>query len=243
MLCIAAAVLGCAEAASESYELQRRFDDGEWSSIATFTIQRQTSHSPARVKSPPAAMAELSASEKTALVSAQLVSYRAFQPGNEANAVVVSTSPCSIIRGFDAVDSRTVLLKQRIKVVPGTGTSLLGLQIDSETNFFHAKMLNGDECDKTVVQKLFPVVQMKVEVEVANPTPVKAVRYSDLKILSEQGAPKKNEPKVTVKRVKNEKGEWVETEVPVDERGFLQKYWMYLLIPIIMSTVQNLKKS
>uniref|UniRef100_A0A0A9YFW9 Uncharacterized protein n=1 Tax=Lygus hesperus TaxID=30085 RepID=A0A0A9YFW9_LYGHE len=75
----------------------------------------------------------------------------------------VVLTPCSIIRGFVAVDSQTVMLNEQFKVVPGQGSSLIGLQVSSYTNFFHAKMRNGDECDRSIVHRLFPSVRTQAQ--------------------------------------------------------------------------------
>lgn len=91
---------------------------------------------------------------------------------------VVSLTPCSIIRGFTAIDSQTVMLTERFKLLPGQGSSLVGLQVSSHTNFFHAKMRNGDECDKSIVHKLFPSVRTQAELQLLQPVyPMRVVKY------------------------------------------------------------------
>lgn len=247
LLNVSCAVYG----ASQAYTLERRVgQDGEWTSMATFAISRQTSQAPARIRAQTTPEMDLNTEQREQIATSDLIYYRAYPSSSEkrapADTVVVTISPCSLIRGFDAVDSKTVLLTERLKVVPGPGTSLLGLQVSSETNVFHAKMQHGDECDRSVVQRLFPTVRLRAEVGLVHPVQVtQKVRYEDLRVLSEavEDRNKKSGSKKTA-RSRNEDGEEVkeEEEAPVDDRSFLQKYWMYLVLPIVMSVIQNMKK-
>ncbi|CAD2215299.1 hypothetical protein AGDE_01822 [Angomonas deanei] len=161
--------------------------------------------------------------------------------------ISASTSPCALIRGFEAVDGTTVALHENIKILPGEGTSIVGLQVIADTNFFHSKMRNGDECDLTVVQKLFPTVRISAHVSLLQPTALMStVRYKDLEDLEAAKAadgPKKAEgPKKSIRKVKNADGEWVEEEIIVEEKSFIQKYWMYLVVPFVLQIVQGLAK-
>lgn len=235
------------QAASQVYSVQRRLGIvSEWATIASFTVTRQSSQSPAHIRFKATAGVDLTKEEKQAITAADIIYYRAIPKDGDAAAVadasVVAVTPCSIIRGFEAVDSRTVVLHEKIKVLPGPGTSIIGLQLSSETNFFHSKMLRGAECDLSVVEKLFPVVRVQLTVGLLHATePLNKVRYEDLGVLQEGAAEASaaKTPKTTTRKVKNDQGEWVEEEVPVDNRSFLQKYWMYFLIPVIMSFLQK----
>ncbi|KAG5506392.1 hypothetical protein JKF63_05895 [Porcisia hertigi] len=238
-----------AHAASQSYVLERRVgSDGEWVKLGSFTISRLSSQAVARISTQLGDESTLSMEERDHFSTADLVFYRAYayQAGMPApqHATTVSVTPCSLIRGFDAIDSKTVVLNENIKVVPGPNTSLLGLQVSSEVNIFHSKMQNGDECDRSVVQKLFPTVLLKTKVGLVHPLKVaRKVRYEDLTALVEAEDSEKNKkkPKTEKRQVRNAEGEIVEEVVPVDDRSFLQKYWMYFVLPIVMSLLQNLK--
>ncbi|GET88082.1 transmembrane protein, putative [Leishmania tarentolae] len=237
------------DAVSQSYVLERRVgSDGEWAGIGAFSISRLSSQAPARISTQLPGEVSLSMDERNKLASADLVYYRAY-PNQEGKPVpkhptTVVVTPCSLIRGFEAMDSKTVVLHENINIAPGANTSLMGLQVSSETNFFHSKMLAGDECDHSVVQKLFPTVRLNTKVGLVHPLKVaRKVRYEDLNAMKEAEDAKKTKgrPPTEKRMVRNAEGEVVEEEVPVDERSFLQKYWMYIVIPIVMSVLQNMK--
>ncbi|KPI85508.1 hypothetical protein ABL78_5428 [Leptomonas seymouri] len=237
-----------AHAASQSYVLERRVgDDADWTQIGSFAISRISPQAPARVSTQLRGELSMTSEQREQLATAGFIYYRAYpyQEGRSApeHPTTVVITPCSLIRGFDAIDSRTVVLNENIRVVAGPNTTLLGLQVSSETNFFHSKMVNGDECDRSVVRELFPTVRLRTKLSMVHPVKAsRQVNYEDLKVLivSENDKQAKK-PKVEVRQVRNADGEIVEEEVPVDERSFLQKYWMYLVLPIVMSVIQNLK--
>ncbi|KPA75403.1 putative mitochondrial hypothetical protein [Leptomonas pyrrhocoris] len=238
-----------AHAASQPYVLERRVGaDADWVTIGSFAISRISPQAPARVSTQLRGELSMTMEQREEFAGASFIYYRAypFQEGKAApeHPATVVVTPCSLIRGFDAVDSKTVVLNENIRVVPGPNTTLLGLQVSSETNFFHSKMVNGDACDRSVVQKLFPTVRLQTKIGLVHPVRVsRKVNYEDLKVLiaSENDKQGKKKPKVQVRQVRNAEGELVEEEVPVDERSFLQKYWMYIVLPIGMSLIQNLK--
>ncbi|KAG5479948.1 hypothetical protein LSCM1_06366 [Leishmania martiniquensis] len=252
MLCLLLAVLAfvCANSAhamSRSYVLERRVgSDGEWAKVGSFAISRLSSQALARISTQLGGEASLSIEERNRFAAADLVYYRAYpyQEGRPApkHATTVVVTPCSLIRGFDAIDSKTVVLNEEIRIVPGPNASLMGLQVSSETNVFHSKMQRGDECDRSVVQKLFPTVRLNTRVGLVHPVKVaRKVRYEDLSILMEEAKDKGEKLRSEKRQVRNAEGEIVEEEVPVDDRSFLQKYWMYFVIPIAMSVLQNMK--
>ncbi|CAJ1008066.1 hypothetical protein Q4I28_003379 [Leishmania naiffi] len=238
-----------AHATSQSYVLERRIgSDGEWARVGSFAISHLSSQTPARISTQLAGEVSLSSEERSNFAAADLVYYRAY-PYQEGKPVpkcapTVVVTPCSLIRGFDAIDSKTVVLHENIKIVPGPNASLVGLQVSSETNFFHSKMQKGDECDRSVVQKLFPTVHLNTKVGLVQPLKVaRKVRYEDLRALveAENAENTKGKPKTEKRQVSNAEGDITEVEVPVDDRSFLQKYWMYFVIPIAMSVLQNMK--
>lgn len=252
VLVVVAVALVCAataQAASQSYVLERRIGTaGEWASMGSFAISRLSPQAPARISTQLGGEVSLSMEERSQFAAADLIYYRAYAHHEGApapkEATTVVMTPCSLIRGFDAKDSKTVVLNENIKVVPGPNTSLAGLQVSSETNFFHSKMQKGDECDRSVVQKLFPTVRLHTRLGLVHPVKIaRKVRYEDLTALveAEESKNKKAKPKTEKRQVRNAEGEIVEEEVPVDDRSFLQKYWMYLVLPIAMSVLQNLK--
>ncbi|KAG5480661.1 hypothetical protein CUR178_05796 [Leishmania enriettii] len=236
-----------AHAALQSYVLERRVgSDGDWAEVGTFAISRLSSQALARISTQLRGEVSLSMDERNRFAAADLVYYRAYpyREGAPApkHATTVVVTPCSLIRGFDAIDSKTVVLNEHIKIVPGPNTSLMGLQVSSETNFFHSKMQSGDECDRSVVQKLFPTVRLNTKVGIVHPLKVaRKVRYEDLAVLAEEEKGTGAKSRAEKRQVRNEEGEIVEVEVPVDDRSFLQKYWMYFVIPIVMSVLQNMK--
>ncbi|KAL7704115.1 hypothetical protein N2W54_007976 [Lotmaria passim] len=241
-------VATAAQAASQSYVLERRVgSDAEWVNVGSFAISRVSPQAPARVSNQQLGEQSMSMEQREQFAAADLIYYRAYPyrqgSGAPAHPVTVVFTPCSLIRGFDAIDSKTVVLNENIRVVPGPNTTLLGLQMSSETNFFHSKMMNGDECDRSVVQKLFPTVRLRMKLGLVHPvTASRKVNYEDLKVLIASEAERQGKkPKTQVRQVRNADGELVEEEVPVDDRSFLQKYWMYLVLPIVVSVIQNLK--
>ncbi|KAK7202206.1 transmembrane protein [Novymonas esmeraldas] len=250
VLSVAALVCaGVAQAASQTYALERRVgSEGTWTRLGTFAISRISPSAPARISTQLGAEASLSMEERQQFTAADVIFYRAY-PHEEGQpvprfAATVVIAPCSLIRGFLAVDGKTVVLNENIKVVPGPNTSLLGLQVSSETNIFHSKMQKGDECDRSVVQTLFPTVRLKTSLGLAHPAKAaRKVRYEDLTALAEAERARNNKekPPPAKRQVRNADGEIVEEDVPVDDRSFLQKYWMYLALPIVMSFVQNMK--
>ncbi|EKG01740.1 hypothetical protein TCSYLVIO_007257, partial [Trypanosoma cruzi] len=157
------------DAASEVYELQRRVGvAGDWESISSMTISRGPVGATAKLKQNKDAQdsgkdIDLTKEKKTALAKAQFVYYRLVRKGDKdgINAVSVVLTPCSLVRDFDALDSRTVVLRESLRVAVGPDATVVGLQATSGTNTFHAKMLNGDECDLSILS-LFPNVRMRV---------------------------------------------------------------------------------
>lgn len=236
-----------AQAASQSYVLERRTGaDAEWVNVGSFAISRISPQAPARISTQLHGEVSMTMEQRDQFAAADLIYYRAYpyQDGKTvpAHPTTVVVTPCTLIRGFDAIDSKTVVLNENLRVVPGPNTTLLGLQVSSETNFFHSKMVNGDECDRSVVQKLFPTVRLQTRLGLVHPAKVsRKVNYEDLKVLIASADPKAKKAPKQVRQVRNAEGELVEEEVPVDDRSFLQKYWMYFVLPIGMSIIQNMK--
>ncbi|KAF5221373.1 putative transmembrane protein [Trypanosoma cruzi] len=254
------------DAASEVYELQRRVGvAGDWESISSMTISRGPVGATAKLKQNKDAQdsgkdIDLTKEKKTALAKAQFVYYRLVREGDKdgINAVSVVLTPCSLVRDFDALDSRTVVLRESLRVAVGPDATVVGLQATSGTNTFHAKMLNGDECDLSILS-LFPNVRMRVSVGLVEPTAPRSLpdyaeldtiaRLSDSKSTGSKdrkskksgAAPSSYGDHPSEKQQAGMLGEKDEGEEPEeDNRTFLQKYWTFLVIPFLVSLIQGL---
>ncbi|RNC58303.1 hypothetical protein TcCL_ESM04110 [Trypanosoma cruzi] len=254
------------DAASEVYELQRRVGvAGDWESISSMTISRGPVGATAKLKQNKDAQdsgkdIDLTKEKKTALAKAQFVYYRLVRKGDKdgINAVSVVLTPCSLVRDFDALDSRTVVLRESLRVAVGPDATVVGLQATSGTNTFHAKMLNGDECDLSILS-LFPNVRMRVSVGLVEPTAPRSLpdyaeldtiaRLSDSKSTGSKdrkskksgAAPSSYGDHPSEKQQAGMLGEKDEGEEPEeDNRTFLQKYWTFLVIPFLVSLIQGL---
>ncbi|PBJ80341.1 hypothetical protein TcG_13473 [Trypanosoma cruzi] len=254
------------DAASEVYELQRRVGvAGDWESISSMTISRGPVGATAKLKQNKDAQdsgkdIDLTKEKKTALAKAQFVYYRLVRKGDKdgINAVSVVLTPCSLVRDFDALDSRTVVLRESLRVAVGPDATVVGLQATSGTNTFHAKMLNGDECDLSILS-LFPNVRMRVSVGLVEPTAPRSLpdyaeldtiaRLSDSKSTGSKdrkgkksgAAPSSYGDHPSEQQQAGMLGEKDEGEGPEeDDRTFLQKYWTFLVIPFLVSVIQGL---
>ncbi|KAH9601172.1 hypothetical protein LSM04_005478 [Trypanosoma melophagium] len=254
-----ATVVISAEAATQSYLLQRRVGaKGEWEPITTLTISRISDASPKLKLKHPTEAVELTKEKKKAFAEAVFVYYRLIREDDTdgKSAVSVALTPCSILRGFEAVDSRSVVLRELLGVVVGPGTTAWGLQTTSETNAFHAKLVNGDECDRSILS-LFPHVRVQATVALVEPVAPQSVPdYTELDRLmrKDDGKSPRN------RRSKRKSGVKSTNTPPVygeelppppqqngddegeeeDNRTFLQKYWLFLVMPFVFSVVQGL---
>ncbi|RNF03862.1 hypothetical protein TraAM80_05516 [Trypanosoma rangeli] len=261
-------VTGASEAVSEVYDLQRRLGaEGDWEAISSITISRVSVDATAKLWQNSEALdsgkqGDLTKEKKAALAKAQFVYYRLVRKGDVdgSSAVSIALTPCSLVRGFEAADSRTVLLRESLRVAVGTGATVVGLQATSGTNTFHAKMLNGDECDLGILS-LFPHVRLQASVGLVEPTAPRSLPdYADLDALAKlgnsksagkKGAKKKGggaaskatslyggNPQQQQAGVAEEQDQAEQPEE--DDRTFIQKYWTFLLIPFAMSLLQGL---
>nr|CCC89277.1 conserved hypothetical protein [Trypanosoma congolense IL3000] len=240
-------------AASESYTLHRKVDgDADWRTIGTFTVSRHSPDSPAKLRyQPPRDEMELSAEEKKAMATAKFVYYRAVRHGDDtsAGAVSIALSPCSLVRGFEAVGHRTMLLHETLVAAIGHNVTIIGLQAVSNTNMFHARMVDGDECDLSVLF-LFPEVKMRVRVGLLAPSsPLTVPNYTELDIYMGRVAKEKRAKKGGKKAGDRKEATGAESpltakeelqEEEEDERTFLQKYWVYIVVPFVISVIQSL---
>ncbi|KAF8277074.1 putative transmembrane protein [Trypanosoma cruzi] len=266
LFALLAMTVAASDAASEVYELQRRVGvAGDWESISSMTISRGPVGATAKLKQNKDAQdsgkdIDLTKEKKTALAKAQFVYYRLVREGDKdgINAVSVVLTPCSLVRDFDALDSRTVVLRESLRVAVGPDATVVGLQATSGTNTFHAKMLNGDECDLSILS-LFPNVRMRVSVGLVEPTAPRSLpdyaeldtiaRLSDSKSTGSKdrkskksgAAPSSYGDHPSEKQQAGMLGEKDEGEEPEeDNRTFLQKYWTFLVIPFLVSLIQGL---
>lgn len=267
LLSIAAAAV---DAASQSYVLQRRMGVADnWEAIASVTVSRAFANAPAILRheakkegaAGPDDHTDLSSEKKNMLGRAQFVYYRLLPKGDgdDKRAVSLAITPCSLVRGFEALDSRTIVLREFLRVAVGPNTTVLGLQATSETNTFHTKLLNGDECDVSILS-LFPTVRTRVHIGLVTSTSPRSLPdYTDLTALAKKDAPattggaekkrKKRGAAATASASQEDNsqeeqravdgGQDDEEEEEEDKRSFLQKYWLYLVIPFVMSLVQN----
>ncbi|ORC89066.1 uncharacterized protein TM35_000142770 [Trypanosoma theileri] len=258
-LLLAVAVIST-DAATQSYVLQRRVDaTGSWEPVSTFTISRNGDSTPKLKQKQPNKEVELSKENKNAFAKAAFVYYRLIREEDTEgkHAVSVALTPCSILRGFEAVDSRTIVLRELLGIAVGAGTSAVGLQTTSETNAFHAKLVDGDECDRSILA-LFPQVRLETRVGLVEPVaPQSLPDYTELERLmnkAEGKSPRNRQRKRKTDAASAEtsslygeqssqhqqQGEEEEEEVTEDNRSFLQKYWLYLVLPFVFSVIQGL---
>ncbi|CBH08834.1 hypothetical protein, conserved [Trypanosoma brucei gambiense DAL972] len=252
VLCFASAEYCCG--ITQSYILQRRIDGtNDWRIVSTFNISRHSVDSLVKLKhSSPQGDNDLTAVEKDALVKAEHVFYRVTRGGDDtdAGAVAVALSPCTIVRGFEALDPRTVLLHETLAVAVGTNVSAVGLQVTSTTNAFHAKMLDGDECDLTVLS-LFPQVKIRLKLGLlVASAPLTTPNYTELaeytNHLSKEGSSQKKGTKKSKKRSSDaqnplsQEQEQDDAEDEEDKRSFVERYWIYFVVPFAVSLLQGI---
>ncbi|KAG8347939.1 hypothetical protein TRVL_01236 [Trypanosoma vivax] len=256
-----------ADAFSRSYYLQRRIgESGKWEPVTSFTISRHSPDSPAKLKQKQEQATEgreLTGEEKNALSIEQFVRYRLLpEGGNETReAVSLALSPCSILRGFEAADSRSIHLRETLAVAVGPGATVVGLQASSLANRFHAHMLEGDQCDVTVLS-LFPQVRIYAAVGLLSPVvPRSTPNYTELNAFTFHGIRKEVNSKKASKKKKEhmtkanaphgdegndnfqyQTGEEGEEEEE-DRRTFLEKYWMFFAAFLVINVIQGFASS
>lgn len=240
------------------YSVERRLGAaGEWNPIASFTLYQPSPVLPPRMKSVSTPRRSLTKEERDQYGAADLLYYRVVAKDGAAGVmeeeVYISAvvTPCTVIRGFLALDKQTLLLKEHVSVVADPSSlQVLGLQVRSDTNNFHASMVDGDACDRSVVTSLFPNVEVEAEVGLVAPVPVRQVRYEELKRLTGEGM---NDPKgrsanggkgaaAAKKRLSkydDDDTEEEESKVPPAEPSFFQKYWYLLAIPFVISFLKS----
>lgn len=177
-----------AQSFSSKYTIERRISDGEsWRSIASFELFQSTPGAPARLKNVVSPRQTVSDAEREMLgISADLVYYRLVPSGStakmEKSLPTIAVSPCTIIRGFNVLGKTTMVLTEKLNVIIGSGAEAIGLQVWSMTNNFHSSM-NGDECDRSMVAKIFPKVEIELKVDLVPSLPVAGVKYKELEKL------------------------------------------------------------
>lgn len=229
------------------YTIERRIGtESQWSEIASFTLLQSRS-SKAKLTALDEPRHLLTTEQRELFAESDFIYYRAVREGetdNHAAAPTAVVSPCTIIRSFYAVDKQTLLLREVVNVVPNYDLSIMGLQVVSETNSFHSGMTNGDECERSVVVGLFSDVRIQAEVALVSSVEVKPVNYEQLKVVADPKEKNERAGSSAKKKMRRrENGVWEEEqedeEVIEPEPTFLQKYWMFLLIPIVMSFMKR----
>lgn len=246
--CSAPVLGGANDITAASYRLERRLgsDGEEWKEITRFSLSKTSPLFPPRLHVLRDSHTTLSAAEKTKFGnSTGLVYYRVVPEESASSSTsypVAVTSTCAVIRGFTAVSKTTLLLREVLSVVPDEHLGVVGLQLHSETNNFHASMQNGDECDPGVVTSLFPNVEIEAELSVVAPSSVKPIVYSELKRLMEG----ENHPARRKGAEKKRMGGAAEDEdddegpgKPAQEPSFFQKYWYLFAIPFVISLLRG----
>lgn len=253
------------EALSMAYSIERRLSDtDEWATIGSFDLTQRGFGTPARVQNMNFPRQTLSNEQRKQLgETVDLVFYRVVPSSSDKQERVsfptIAVSPCTIIRGFSVLGKTTLVLTERLKVVSHSGVNVVGLQVSSTTNVFQSSM-EGDTCDRSIVLTLFPQVEMVTEVGFVSSLPVRGVRYEELgKLTSGQSRDvrkdssksqadslddedssaddyddESDEEKSNTKRKKRDGKEEKE-----EEKTFLQKYWLYMLLPFVFSFIRG----
>lgn len=254
------------EMLSMAYSIERRFSGSEdWATIASFELSQRGFGTPARLQNMVAPPQTLSNEQRKQLgETIDFIFYRVVPSSSDkqerASFPTIAVSPCTIIRGFSVLGKTTLVLTERLKVVSHSGVNVVGLQVSSTTNVFQASM-DGDTCDRSIVVALFPNVEMVTEVGLVSSLSVRKVRYDELgKLTSDRdskdvrkGSSKSqtdslddedsiaddydeesnDENDNANKKKKNDK------EEKEEEKTFLQKYWLYLVLPFVFSFIRG----
>eukprot|EP00796_Vickermania_ingenoplastis_P012976 gene12976-8828_t len=233
------------EVQSKGYRIERRIgEEAPWAEVASFSLTRSSASLPPRLRAVNAPRRALSDSDRNLLGTAELLYYRVTSTdqgdGDGAAHTTLAVTPCTIIRGFQAVDKTQLLLRELLNVVPDQQLGIVGLQIRSETNSFHANMVKDSACDRTVVTSLFAAVDVEAEVGLVGPVEVRPVRYEDLKRIMDPESEKKQKTASKKPRQRHSGADGEEDEkAPPEETSFFGKYWAFFLIPLLISLFSN----
>lgn len=222
ILAVALALICAANAleypAKEQYVLQRSFDGTLWEDRATVIVSRTEAGSPARLKVTPSTSSAVSLD---AILPATLLMYRAVKSDNVVAASLVTT-PCALLRGFEAISSTSINLPEVIGVVVTEGVHISGLQLSPSSNTHHNSMKASD-CDNSVLS-LFRNIDAVLSVTLIKPIVPRSVsNFDDAPMATgAQPTPVKKAPEGATGDQKPPQEE--------DNRSFFEKYWWYIVL-------------
>lgn len=224
---IALVAIGVAAVDKAQYTLQRSFDDAAWEKRATFVVSRTEGTATARFK---LLEQDEGAIDVASLETASLLRYRVIDEKGGVAASAVTT-PCALVRGFEALSSRKLKLPERIGVVVGNGVQVTGLQFSFSHNTHH-NAFTATECDMKVLS-LFGDVSTETSVFLVRPIEPKIVtKFEDGPA---SGAPP--QPKQKEETSKKESGD---KDAPQeDNRTFFEKYWLYIVMFGVWSVINS----
>lgn len=238
-----------------SYRIERQLGvEGEWKEITSFVLHKPSEGFSPRIRSSSTPRVPLSTEERQKFGVEDFLFYRVVDPSAPNVEVArVAVSPCTIIRGFQAMDKSLLRLSEKLSVVADGALNVVGLQVHSKTNIFHSSMVKGDVCERSVVTSLFAEVEIEPELSLVEPLDVAGVRYEELKRLSGEVYQRKNkngEPsKEGMKRpekmsvLDDYEDEEDEEATEPQEKSFFQQYWYVFAAVFFISMLRSGKEA
>lgn len=230
LLVLLCALVSCAtaDATKTQYILERSLDGVEWTQRASFVVTRSEPTVSPKLKVGPIVRDQFPIES---IKAATLVHYRVREDGAPSGVSIVTT-PCGIVRSFEATSAKVLTLFERLSVSVGEGTTVVGLQLNIIPNPVHAA--NGD-CDLSILT-LFPEIDMQTSVALMRPTEPKIhTKYED-GVTGGAAAP----PPPKKEKESQSGGKDSAAEPQEDNRTFIEKYWWYIVIFGIWTVVNVL---
>eukprot|EP00758_Cryptobia_borreli_P015796 Tbor_TRINITY_DN6054_c1_g4::TRINITY_DN6054_c1_g4_i1::g.10864::m.10864 len=232
------------EAPLITYIIERSHDNGNtWTHRGTAELRTINIHTPRLVFAAAAATDNdlIKDVNREQVITADRLLYR-LKEAPSTPIMQLSLTPCSIIRGFEAKTSSNIVLKEHFNIIVDRPADsklfvAIGLQHAPVPNLHHSTASSGftsrgDMCDTKAVS-LFSNVTVYTTVKVMRTVEPRRVPDFDEGLFAE--AKKIKEAK------KQEKGG--DKELPeVDERSFFEKYWHYIIMFILWTTLQSFLK-
>lgn len=205
----------CDYPAKEQYELQRSFDGTTWETRASLTVSRSEASTPARLKVVPSP-----AHSVKGIAVAEALMYRVVNSKSTVTASLV-TSPCALVRGFDAASPQSLRIPESIGVIVAEGTHISGLQLTPSTNTHHSS-IKASDCDRSILS-LFPNIDATLTVALVKSVEPKMVsNFEDFPAVTGAPPPKKAPATDAAGEQKAAPEE--------DNRSFIDKYWWYIVM-------------